>query len=74
MAMPYLTGEELSKRLMAIRPDIPILLCTGYSDQIDAASADAMGIKKFLIKPLEMSKLANIIRQVLDENPRSLAS
>ncbi len=74
MAMPYLTGEELSKRLMAIRPDIPILLCTGYSDQIDAASAAAMGIKKFLKKPLEMGKLANIIRQVLDEDSRSIAT
>jgi DNA-binding NtrC family response regulator len=73
-SMPCLTGEELSKRLMEIRPDIPILLCTGYSDQIDAASAAAMGIKKFLKKPLEMGKLANIIRQVLDEDSRSLAS
>ena len=57
---------------MEIRPDIPILLCTGYSDQLDAASAYAMGIKKFLLKPLEMSELATIIREVLDENARSL--
>ena len=72
MSMPCLTGEELSKRLLEIRPDIPILLCTGYSDQLDAANACAMGIKKFLIKPLEMGNLANIIREVLDENSRSL--
>jgi PAS domain S-box-containing protein len=72
MSMPCLTGEELSKRLMEIRPDIPILLCTGYSDQLDAANAYAMGIKKFLIKPLEIGKLATIIREVLDENSRSL--
>jgi DNA-binding NtrC family response regulator len=67
-----LTGEQLSKRLLEIRPDIPILLCTGYSDQLDAANACAMGIKKFLVKPLEMGNLANIIREVLDENSRSL--
>ncbi len=72
MSMPCLTGEELSKRLMEIRPDIPILLCTGYSDQLDAANAYAMGIKKFLLKPLEMSELATIIREVLDENAGSL--
>ncbi len=74
MSMPYLTGEELSKRLMDIRPDIPILLCTGYSDQLDAASACALGIKKFLIKPLEMGALASVIREVLDENSRSPVS
>ena len=72
MSMPYLTGEELSKQLMKIRPDIPILLCTGYSDQLEAANAYAFGIKRFLIKPLVMGKLATIIREVLDENPRSL--
>jgi CheY-like chemotaxis protein/two-component sensor histidine kinase len=74
MSMPCLTGEELSKQLLEIRPDIPIVLCTGYSDQLDAANAYAMGIKQFLIKPLEMVKLANIIREVLDENSSSLAS
>jgi signal transduction histidine kinase/CheY-like chemotaxis protein len=74
MSMPCLTGEELSKRLMEIRPDIPILLCTGYSDHLDTAKACAMGIKKYLLKPLEMSELANIIRQVLDEDVSSMAS
>jgi len=74
MSMPHLTGEELSKQLMEIRPDIPILLCTGYSEQFDATNAYAMGIKKFLIKPLEMSQLANIIRDVLDEKADSLVS
>jgi CheY-like chemotaxis protein len=74
MSMPHLNGEELSKRLLEIRPDIPILMCTGYSDKVDAANPGAMGIKKVLIKPLEMSKLANIIRQVLDEVSSSSAS
>jgi DNA-binding NtrC family response regulator len=48
------------------------LLCTGYSDQIDAATAYALGIKKFLIKPLEMAKLARTIREVLDEKAGAL--
>ena len=74
MSMPHLSGEELSQRLMEIRPDIPILLCTGYSDKLNAENAYAIGITKFLIKPLEMGKLANIIREVLDEDSRSIAS
>jgi DNA-binding NtrC family response regulator len=74
MSMPHLTGEELSKQLMDIRPSIPIILCTGYSEQFDAANADAMGIQKFLIKPLEMIQLANIIRDVLDEKAVSLVA
>jgi PAS domain S-box-containing protein len=74
MSMPHLTGEELSKQLMKIRPDIPILLCTGYSDQLDASSACAMGIRKYLLKPLETVALANIIREVLDDDARSLAN
>jgi len=72
MSMPSWTGEELSKQLMKIRPDIPIVLCTGYSDQLDAARAYELGIKKFLMKPLEMGKLATNIREVLDEYARSL--
>jgi CheY-like chemotaxis protein len=72
MSMPFLTGEELSKRLLKIRPDIPIVLCTGYSDKLDAAKAYELGIKKFLMKPLEMGKLATNIREVLDEYARSL--
>jgi DNA-binding NtrC family response regulator len=73
MSMPGMSGEELSKQLMDLRPDIPILLCTGYSDQLDAASAHALGIKRFLIKPLEMGELAKIIREVLDDDLPSTA-
>ena len=72
MSMPFLTGEELSKQMLKIRPDIPIVLCTGYSDQFDAARACVLGIKKFLMKPMEISYLATNIREVLDEYARSL--
>jgi PAS domain S-box-containing protein len=72
MSMPFLTGEELSKQMLKIRPDIPIVLCTGYSDQFDAARAYVLGIKKFLMKPMEISHLATNIREVLDDYARSL--
>ena len=45
-------GKDLAGKLMKIRPDIPVILCTGYSDQIDEIIAEAMGIRAFLTKPL----------------------
>lgn len=64
--MPNITGSELAQRMMQIRPDIPIILCTGYSNLIDEVSAKALGIKGFVLKPLNKNILANLIRKVLD--------
>lgn len=66
--MPTMTGGELSKELMRIRPDIPIILCTGYSEMIDEDKAKSMGIREFVMKPLLMRDLAETIRKVLDKN------
>ncbi len=63
--MPELTGTELAKELRQIRPDIPIILCTGYSDLIDEAQALEQGIDAFLLKPMDIYVLANTIEQVL---------
>ena len=63
--MPGMTGEDLSRRLLQIRPDIPIILCTGYSSLISETKAKAMGIKGFALKPLTSKDLAMLIRQVL---------
>jgi PAS domain S-box-containing protein len=63
--MPNLTGYELAQRLMEIRADIPIILCTGYSDLVTAESALAGGIQSFVIKPLNRLAIAETIRQVL---------
>ena len=52
---------------MAIRPGIPIVLCTGYSDKLSAEDANDLGIKEFLMKPIVMKELAGIVRKVLDE-------
>jgi len=67
MTMPDMTGKELAKELMSIRADIPIILCTGFSEQIDENKAKGMGISAFLMKPIVMQDMANIIRQVLDK-------
>ena len=67
MTMPEMTGRNLAKELMSIRSDIPIILCTGHSDQMDDRKAKEMGISAFVMKPIVMLEMANTIRQVLDE-------
>ncbi len=67
MTMPDITGAELSQRVCAIRHDIPIILCTGFSELIDQKKATTLGIKKFLMKPVLKRDLAVAVRQVLDE-------
>jgi len=64
--MPNLTGENLSKALMEIRPDIPIMLCTGHSESIDEDRARALGIRQYLMKPIALRRMAATIRDILD--------
>ncbi len=66
--LPNLSGKNLIKALLDIRPDLPTILCTGYSNKIDAEEAEEIGIKAFCMKPLEQSELVQTIRQVLDKN------
>lgn len=66
MVMPAMTGTELSEKIFEIRPDMPIILCTGYSTMIDAKKAEAMGIKALLYKPVSSKELASTIRRVFD--------
>jgi len=66
--MPGMTGAELSQELMGIRPDIPIILCTGYSSRVSIEEAIAMRIRKFFMKPVDTRQLAIAIREILDEN------
>ena len=63
--MPNMTGEVLSQELLRIRPDIPIILCTGYSPNMTPEKAQALGIRAFLWKPLLLHDLSQAIHQVL---------
>jgi two-component system cell cycle sensor histidine kinase/response regulator CckA len=67
MTMPNMTGKDLAKELMNIRPDIPIILCTGFSEEIDERRAKEPGISAFVMKPIIMRDIANTIREVLDK-------
>ena len=67
MTMPDMTGEKLALKLLDIRPDIPIILCTGYSKRISDEIAADMGVKALLYKPVASADLAKAIREALDE-------
>jgi signal transduction histidine kinase/DNA-binding NarL/FixJ family response regulator len=64
--MPGMTGVDLARRMLQIRPDIPIILCTGYSSIISEEKAKFLGIKEFALKPLTKKTIATLIRKVLD--------
>jgi CheY-like chemotaxis protein len=66
MAMPRMTGARLAGELIAIRPDIPIIMCTGFSERINEKTARDIGIKHLLMKPVVMSDLASAVRKALD--------
>lgn len=66
MTMPQMTGDKLAKEILSIRPDMPIILCTGFSEKIDDEKAQALGIRKYIEKPFIQSKFAIAIRNVLN--------
>ncbi len=66
MTMPQMTGDKLARKIMQIRPDIPIILCTGFSERITDDKAKKMGIKMFAMKPLVMRDLAVMVRKALE--------
>ena len=68
MAMPNMPGDKLAVELTKIRPDIPVLLCTGFSETMSKEKAASLGINGFLLKPIVMKDLAIKIREVLGEN------
>jgi len=70
MTMPNMTGDKLAGELINIRPDIPVILCTGFSEKISRERVAAMGIKGFLMKPIVNCDLAKTIREVLDHIDR----
>ena len=66
-AMPGMTGVELSRKLLKIRAELPIILCTGLTKTTICQEAMAVGIKEFIMKPIIMKDLAAVIRDVLEK-------
>jgi CheY-like chemotaxis protein len=66
LTMPQMTGLQLYREIKKIRPDIKVIICTGFSEQLDSRSAKSIGIEGFLHKPVVLSDLARCVRSVLD--------
>ena len=67
VTMIQMTGGALARELMKIRPDLPVILCTGFNENVNKEKAATMGIKSFLLKPIIKAEMARMIRKVLDE-------
>jgi two-component system, cell cycle sensor histidine kinase and response regulator CckA len=67
LTMPKITGDKLALELIKIRPDIPIILCTGFSEKMTEEKAASLGVKGFLMKPVTVNSLTHVVRNVLDE-------
>jgi len=67
MTMPNMTGDLLAQKLLELRPDLPVILCTGYSERMTEVRARDMGIKAFLMKPIIIQDLSTTIRKVLGD-------
>jgi len=65
LTMPNMTGDELAKELMTVRPEVPVILCTGFSTKITAEEAKKIGIGAFVLKPIVKRDIAETIRNVL---------
>lgn len=66
MTMPKVIGTDLAQQVLKVRADMPIILCTGYSEQISEEKAKEMGIRAFIMKPISKNTLAETIRRTLD--------
>jgi CheY-like chemotaxis protein len=66
MTMPNMTGVHLTQKLIEIRPDIPVIICTGFSEKISERKAKIMGIRGYVMKPVVRSELAKKIREALE--------
>jgi len=68
-SMPEMSGDQLAREILRIRPEMPIVLYTGYSSTVDATMAQELGVSALLYKPIEQNILARTIREILDARP-----
>jgi PAS domain S-box-containing protein len=64
--MPEMTGLDLLRQIKQTHPNLPVILCTGFSEQLNEETARAMGAKMYMMKPVNFEQLATVVRQVLD--------
>lgn len=71
MTMPNMTGVELAREMLSIRPSLPIILITGYNEAVDKEKAFRIGLRDFLLKPVSKSELSARVREVLKSGAHS---
>ncbi len=67
MTMPQMTGDHLVEEILKIRPDLPTIICTGFSENIDEEKAKEIGIRQYIEKPFSRSDLAKVVRKALNK-------
>ena len=67
MTMPLMTGDRMALEMMSLRPDLPVIICTGFSDLLSKERVQEIGIRALLMKPFLKNEAATLIRQVLDQ-------
>ena len=71
MTMPKMTGDMLALQMFQTRPNLPVILCTGFSSKLSNKQAVELGVKALINKPLVMEELATVVRKALDEKDNS---
>jgi two-component system, cell cycle sensor histidine kinase and response regulator CckA len=72
MTMPHMPGDMLAREMKKIAPEIPIIICTGFSSRISEQKAAELGIRALVMKPLTRSELGRLVRKVLDSAEHQL--
>lgn len=65
MTMPKMTGAELTREVLSLRPDLPVIMTTGFSEIIDMEKAKRLGIREFMFKPVKKEQLSQVLQKVL---------
>ena len=66
MTMPNMTGDQLAREILSIKPAMPIIICTGFSERVNKEQAEVIGVKGFLMKPVGKYDMAQMVRNVID--------
>ena len=74
MTMPNMMGDQLVTEIKSIRPEMPVIICTGFSERINQENAKTIGINGFLMKPVVRSDMARMIKEVLDTGSKCTVS
>lgn len=69
LTMPNITGLDFARQVLAVRPDMPVILTTGYNATLTADKIQSLGLREMLLKPLSLHLLGSTLRRVLDEPP-----